>query len=111
MKSFPFNFSVLVALLMFVSDVGGHEQCKASPYEINTGSTAIFAVILSTRQSIGTGECGSISRAALHTMSTIQWAVNKINSAQYVPLVSMGKSLKMRTINTKRVHLEIGIRV
>lgn len=70
--------------------VGGHEQCRASPYEINTGANAMFAVIMSTRQSMGTGECGSISRGALHAMSTIQWAVNKINEANYVPLINLG---------------------
>ncbi|XP_060062918.1 uncharacterized protein LOC132543434 [Ylistrum balloti] len=86
-----------IKLLLLISQltllwymVGGHEQCRASPYEINTGANAIFAVIMSTRQSMGTGECGKISSGALHTMSTIQWAVNKINAAKYVPNINIG---------------------
>ncbi|XP_033746774.1 uncharacterized protein LOC117331910 [Pecten maximus] len=88
---------ITLALLLLISQltllgyrVAGHEQCRASPYEINAGANAMFAVIMSTRQSMGTGECGSISSGALHTMSTIQWAVNKINAANYVPLINLG---------------------
>jgi len=84
--------TVLVVISILIGALThAHEQCRASPYSINTGAHARFTVIISIRQSIGNKECEEISEGTLLTLSTIQWAVQKINNASYIPILDMGK--------------------
>lgn len=76
--------------MLNILGVHGLDQCHATPLIVNPRAEARFSVILSIRQRFGNRECAEISQEALQILSSIQWAVNKINAANYVPGMSVG---------------------
>lgn len=80
---------ILISVLNILG-VHGSDQCHATPLIVNPRAEARFSVILSIRQSFGNQECVEISQEALQILSSIQWAVNKINTANFVPGMSVG---------------------
>lgn len=95
-------YYLFIFAIFGLHEVIGHERCRASPYSFNPGAKVRFTVIMSIRQSSGSQVCGDISESALLSVSAIDWAVDKINQANYIPMMTLGK-LSM-TLNTRWRH-------
>ena len=87
-----FRAFVFIILPYLLSDsVSATQQCHANPLVINPTAQARFAVVGSIRQSTRTEECNKVSHNALQYLTAIEWAVNTINSAGLLRVLSLGK--------------------
>ncbi|XP_062603475.1 uncharacterized protein LOC134265243 [Saccostrea cucullata] len=86
-----FLLFVLIFLVCFVFvPVSCYQQCHANPLVINPTAQVRFAVVSSIRQSTRTEECYKVSQNAVQYLAAIEWAVNVINSAGYLKILSLG---------------------
>lgn len=87
--SFTFTFALLTSVL--IDPVSGNQQCQASPLLINPTAQVRFSVVSSIRQSTRTEECYRVSQNAVQYLAAIQWAVDVINSLEFLKVMSLGR--------------------
>lgn len=86
--SLPVTFALLTSVL--IDPVSGNQQCQASPLLINPTAQVRFSVVSSIRQSTRTEECYRVSQNAVQYLAAIQWAVDVINSLEFLKVLSLG---------------------
>ncbi|KAK3587574.1 hypothetical protein CHS0354_004866 [Potamilus streckersoni] len=66
------------------------ETCDIQKFSINADAAAKFSVIISLRPGGSIEGCGSLSIIGIQILSTIQWAVDQLNRANFISGVKLG---------------------
>ncbi|KAL3852371.1 hypothetical protein ACJMK2_016025 [Sinanodonta woodiana] len=87
-------FKQLLFYILCVVNIGfirtQREICDIQKFSINPDADAKFSVIISLRPGGSFEGCGRLSPIGIQILSTIQWAVDRLNRANVTPGVKLG---------------------
>ncbi|KAL5014216.1 hypothetical protein ScPMuIL_008486 [Solemya velum] len=70
--------------------LGSEDRCVANRWTVNPDADAKFTYLISLHEVEDDHTCGELRVSSVMYMAILEWAVNKLNAADYVPGVKIG---------------------